>query len=95
MYRERKKKSCLVLNWLQLCGTAAAAAIVLAGKKKKNYLCILIIKNGLIYKWTFKILGPSSHCLNGFKDGPGLYVLNPNFVEDFKTQIFKFEVKKK
>jgi hypothetical protein len=34
VYRERKKKSCQILNWLQLCGTAAAVAIVLVGKKK-------------------------------------------------------------
>ena len=36
----------------------------------------------------------SNHILNGFKDGLGLYVLNLNFVEDFKTQILKFEIRK-
>jgi hypothetical protein len=57
VYRERKKN--IVRFLIDSNCAALQLLLLLCWLEKKFYLCILMIKNGLIYKWAFKILGPS------------------------------------
>jgi hypothetical protein len=79
VYREKKKKKKKILSNSQLTPAVLHCSFCCycAGWKKKKFICLLMIKmglyiNGFLKFWDLPNFEALSHCLNGFKDGPGL-----------------------
>ena len=54
---QREKTKFAIVNSTECSCAALQQLLLLCWLEKICYLCILMIKNGLIYKWAFKILG--------------------------------------
>jgi hypothetical protein len=74
---EREKKNLVQFPIDFSCAALQQLLLLLYCLEKNFYLCILMIKiglyiNGILKFWGISNFEASSHCLNDFKDGPGL-----------------------